>query len=214
MVEDSGISQSEKSDDDSAELMFRIADGDHNAFTTLVRRHTQNYFALAYRTLQNQADAEDVVQTVFIKLWQNPSSWQPGKSRFTTWFYRVVLNACYDQTRKSKKFVQQSYAESDLLSHTLEYENEELENSQNMEWRQSCLEIALSKLPASQRDAINLVVYSELQQQQAADIMGVSLKALESLLIRAKRSLKKRIKTMQVEQSSQTGSLVRAAGDR
>jgi len=214
MAEGSVISTFQKAGDCNTKLMACIAGGDHAAFTVLVQRHTQNYFALAYRTLQNQADAEDVVQTAFIKLWQNPSSWRPDKSKFTTWFYRVVLNACYDQLRKSKNFVQQGDVESDLISHTIECENEELESLQNLEWRQNCLEIGLSKLPASQRNAINLVVYSELQQQQAADVMGVSLKALESLLIRAKRSLKKRMKKMQVEQSSPIGNLVRTARNR
>ena len=193
--------------------MTRIAGGDDSAFTVLVRRHTQNYFALAYRTLQNQADAEDVVQTAFIKLWQNPSSWRSDKSRFTTWFYRVVLNACYDHLRKSPSFAQQSDVEIEPLSRAVDCERIQLENTQHLEWQQNCLELGLSNLPASQRDAINLVVYSELRQQQAADVMGVSLKALESLLVRAKRSLKKAIVKMQAEQYSTTNDLVRVVGD-
>ena len=214
MLESSTISAAQKVGGCNAELMSRIAGGDHTAFTVLVHRHTQNFFDLAFRTLRNQADAEDVVQTAFIKLWQNPSSWQPDNGRFTTWFYRVVLNACYDQLRKSKRFVSHSDAEIEPLLPTVECENKDFESLKDLEWRQNCLEIGLSKLSAAQRDAINLVVYSQLQQQQAADTMGVSLKALESLLVRAKRSLKKTVRKLHTEQYSSARGLVRAAVDR
>ena len=69
-------------------------------------------------------------------------------------------------------------------------EEEILEMKQSERWQQQTLEYAFSQLPLSQQDALNLVVYCELPQKQAAEIMGVSLKALESLLVRAKRSMR------------------------
>ncbi|MBE9531735.1 MAG: sigma-70 family RNA polymerase sigma factor, partial [Proteobacteria bacterium] len=69
----------------------------------LVKRDTPRYYGLAYRTLFNKIDAEEVVQEAFLKLWQKPEAWDRGKgTKFSTWFYRVVANICIDRNRKKK----------------------------------------------------------------------------------------------------------------
>ena len=176
----------ELSDDD---LMPLVASGNHDAFAELVTRHTQRFFLLAFRSLQNKSDAEDVVQSAFVKLWQMPLGWDSSKSQFTTWFYRVIVNACHDFRRKHARVIplEQSLLES--ATPQVGCEQSRLEDQQYLRWQQNCVEAAISRLPASQRDALNLVVYCELPQKQAAQVMGVSLKALESLLVRAKKSM-------------------------
>ncbi len=176
-------------------LMRSIRNGNHQAFAELVSIHTERFFALAYRTLQHQSDAQDVVQSVFIKLWKNPCAWEAGKSLFTTWFYRVTLNACYDHQRKFNRMVPTT---AEILESTMPPSEDVqtlLERKQEISYQQARLEIAIAKLPSSQRDALNLVVYSELPQKQAAEVMGVSLKAIESLLVRAKKSIKISVNT-------------------
>jgi RNA polymerase sigma-70 factor (ECF subfamily) len=180
------------------ELVHLIRQGSHEAFTEIVGRHTQRFFALAFRTLQNKSDAEDVVQACFIKFWQRPQLWQEGKSQFTTWFYRVVINACRDLQRRSPKLAYESIDDLDALLPRTQSEELLAEEIQNQTNRQRYVELALSKLIESQREAINLVVYCELPQRQAAEILGLSVKALESLLIRAKRNLKQTIKEYQL----------------
>jgi RNA polymerase sigma-70 factor (ECF subfamily) len=89
--------------------------------------------------------------------------------------------------------------EPDVFEATMSHfpsEESQASDKQDQRWRQYCLESGIRDLPSSQRDALNLVVYSELPQKQAADILGVSLKALESLLIRAKRNLNKHIELL------------------
>jgi RNA polymerase sigma-70 factor (ECF subfamily) len=83
-------------------------------------------------------------------------------------------------------------------------EQANLEQQEHRRWQQRCLEIAIAELPASQRDAINLVVYSELPQKQAAQIMGISLKALESLLVRAKTGMTKSVNKMREQSDLRT----------
>ena len=183
------------------QLMRLICAGDHDAFAKLVGQHTQRFFSLAFYTLQHRSDAEDVVQGAFVKLWQKPDAWQPQKSRFTTWFYRVILNACYDHQRKAKRLVNFDQQALEGISEPGSSEQSRLEQQQILSWQQANLETAIAKLPASQRDALNLVVYSELPQKQAAQVMGVSLKALESLLVRAKRSVRKTIEQTQASES-------------
>ena len=89
-----GIETKEFTDE---ELMGRIRNGDRDAFSELVMRHTKKYYSLAYRMLSSREEAEDIVQESFLILWTNPASWDSGRqAKFTTWFYRVVWNACID----------------------------------------------------------------------------------------------------------------------
>ncbi len=175
---------------DDASLIALVCQSNQTAFAELVRRHTDRFFALAYRTLGDQSDAEDIVQTAFIKLWQQrPDAWQAGRSKFTTWFYQIILNACRDFLRKHKR---QTVTSSEIIesqSDAVESEQQLAEQRQGDKQRQAILHEGLRSLSASQRDAINLVVYCELPQRQAAEIMGISIKALESLLQRAKKRL-------------------------
>ena len=171
-----------------ASLMRLVCSGKHDAFTEIVSRHTDRYFSLAFRTLQNAGDAEDVVQNAFIKLWQEPSKWNSEKSQFTTWFYRVVINACHDHIRKYKHQVLASEGAIEAASESVVSEQSALEQNQMDHLQRQKLSQAIMALPSSQRDAINLVVYSALPQKQVAEIMGISVKAVESLLVRAKPS--------------------------
>jgi RNA polymerase sigma-70 factor (ECF subfamily) len=164
------------------ELMILIKAFDHDAFSTLVTRHTDRFYALSYRTLFNQSDAEDIVQESFLKLWRNPRLWKDKKhSKFTTWFYRIIVNACYDLNKKKSSqeisFVVDDYEQAE--------ENEDLLHQQL-----SAIEIALSNLPERQRTALNLCFYEGLSNAEAADVMGIRLKALQSLIMRGKTSLK------------------------
>jgi len=181
------------------ELVALIVKGDHDAFAEIVAKHTDRFLTLAFRTLHNKDDAEDVVQAAFIKLWQKPQSWNSDKSQFTTWFYRVIINACHDYYRKQKRNIDIDEQVFDRILEPIDSEQITLEQHQFDCQRKRLLEIAISKLPASQKDALNLVVYSELPQKQAAEIMNISLKALESLLVRAKRSMAKTVAELQTK---------------
>lgn len=180
------------------QLVQRIGKGDHQAFAELVKRHTDRFYQLAFYTLKNKSDADDVIQTVFIKLWQSPQKWNVKKSQFTTWFYRVVLNACHDLIRKQNNYQQletniKVAHEQDNIAYlsrqTVGGEEERLSDNQQQAYRQQSLEYAIAQLPQAQRDAINLVVYTGLPQKQTAEILSITVKALESLLFRAKKNI-------------------------
>lgn len=184
------------------ELAAFIVQGNDQAFSELVSRHTDRFFALAYRTLQNQGDAEDVVQAAFIKFWQRPQLWNSDKSKFTTWFYRVIINACHDLRRRG---VKQKSLEVTLAQETISSvssEEQGIEKRQAERWRKNCIESGIRSLPAAQRDALNLVVYCEVAQKEAAEILGIKLKALESVLYRAKRNLIEHVEKASTERSA------------
>jgi RNA polymerase sigma-70 factor (ECF subfamily) len=173
---------------DDHELLALIQDGNGQAFATLVERHTERFYRLAYRYLQSKAAAEDVVQDAFLKLWENPAIWQPERnSKFTTWFYRVVVNLCLD-LRKRKTPVALD-EEIPLID-----DREPVDDTMVKIQEQKALEREIAALPERQRMALNLCFDEGLSNQEAAAVMGVKLKALQSLVMRAKTTLKERMR--------------------
>lgn len=173
---------------DDHELLALVQEGSGQAFSTLVERHTERFYRLAYRFLQNKAAAEDVVQDAFLKLWENPTIWQPDRnSKFTTWFYRVVVNLCLDLRKKKGAVALDNTME---LTDDRESAVETLVRSEE----QRVLEKEIAALPERQRAALNLCFDEGLSNQEAAEIMGLNLKALQSLIMRAKTTLKERMK--------------------
>jgi RNA polymerase sigma-70 factor (ECF subfamily) len=173
---------------DDHELLAHVKKGNGQAFAVLVERHTERFYRLAYRYLQSKAAAEDVVQDAFLKLWENPATWQPERnSKFTTWFYRVVVNLCLD-LRKKKGAV--------VLDNTMELidDRESVDESIMRAQEQHMLEKEIAALPERQRAALSLCFDEGLSNQEAAEIMGLNLKALQSLIMRAKTTLKERMK--------------------
>jgi len=175
-------------DQDDHELLALIQAGNGRAFALLVERHTERFYRLAYRYLQSKEAAEDMVQDAFLKLWENPALWQPErKSKFTTWFYRVVVNLCLDLRKKKKP----AALDDDLpVIDDREPADKMLIRAQE----QRVLEKEIAALPERQRQALNLCFAEDLSNQEAADIMGLKLKALQSLIMRAKTTLKERMK--------------------
>jgi len=165
-------------------LMGRITSGDQQAFAVLVRRHTTLFFSAAYRMCGQTDEAEDIVQEAFLKLWDKPEGFDKTKgTKFTTWFYRVITNLAIDKNRRKKPMASPEIL--DVMADTTPHaETRMLEKEQN-----TALEHAIQALPERQKTALNLCFYEGLTNKEAADIMGVGLKALESLLIRAKKAL-------------------------
>ena len=175
-------------DKDDQELLALVQDGSHQAFAELVERHTARFYRLAYRYVQNRETAEDLVQDAFLGLWENPASWRPDRnSKFTTWFYRVVVNLCLDWQKKKRPMP----LDEDL---PLVDEREPVDEAMIRIQEQRLLEKEIAALPERQRTALNLCFDEGLTNQEAAESMGVNLKALQSLIMRAKTTLKERLK--------------------
>lgn len=166
------------------ELMEFILNGNHDAFAELVTRHTDKFYSLAYRTLFDKGDAEDVVQECFLKLWDKPKMWSSEKeAKFTTWFYKIIMNACLDGNKKKRPFRLDDNI--DVADDSPDVEKELYEKA-----KIKAVEFYFRKLPKRQQTALNLCFYQGLSNNDAAEIMGLKLKALQSLLMRAKTSLK------------------------
>jgi RNA polymerase sigma-70 factor (ECF subfamily) len=187
MQEALNLIKDEEAGADDAQLLACIKKGEHGAFAILVRRYSLRYYRIAYRFMVNRAEAEDVVQDAFLKLWENPESWNPAKnSAFTTWFYRVVVNLCLDRNKRKKPLP---------MIDEMQFADESITQEENMIERQNemLIEKYIAALPERQRVALNLCFYEGVSNQEAAEIMGLRLKALQSLLMRAKLTLKEKL---------------------
>jgi len=165
-------------------LIDQIQEGNHEAFVELVDRHSKRFYSISYRLLFSKSDAEDVVQQAFLKLWEKRLFWdQNKKAKFTTWFYRVVVNLCLDHNRKKKAMP--------LLEEAEPVDKQEGQEVLLDEKRkQILLARFVQELPERQRLALNLCFYENLSNKEAAEIIGIKVKALQSLIMRAKTTLK------------------------
>ncbi len=171
-----------------ADLMALVADGDQQAFALLVNRHLPRAYAIARRVLSNQADAEDAAQEAFSKVWTHARDWQPARASFSTWFYRILVNASLDLARHHGGG--RELADSDNLLAELIDPQPELAISHAQAYEAEAIQQAVQRLPAEQRMAVVLCYFEAHSNPQAAQLMGLHLKALEGLLGRARKQLR------------------------
>ena len=173
-------------------LMVRVGHGDHEACRTLVERHLGRIVAFAARTLGSRSEAEDVAQEVFLRLWTSARRWRTGEGRLTTWLHRVAMNLCLDRIARRREAPLEAAVEpvDPRPGAPLLLERQALGRRVDEE---------LAALPAQQRIAITLCHYQDLRNIEAADVMGISVEALESLLARGRRTLRARLRAVAAE---------------
>ncbi len=164
-------------------LLVLFANGEPAAARALTLRLTPKAFGHAVRLLGNRAEAEDVAQEALLRLWRVAPEWRQGEAKVTTWLYRVVANLCTDRLRRSGRGV--------ALDAVPEPEDEARGPLDKMqaEARAEALQTALDGLPDRQRQAVVLRHIEGLANPEIAEIMEISVDAVESLTARGKRAL-------------------------
>ena len=170
-------------EDPDLALLLRVGRGDAAAARAMVARKLPRLLALATRMLGDAAEAEDVAQESFMRLWRQASGWRAGGARFDTWLHRVALNLCYDRLRRRREIVVEAVPDRPDPGPAPDAGVEERDSS-------SRVAVALQALPERQREAIVLAYYLEMSNIEAASAMDISVEALESLLSRARRKLR------------------------
>ena len=163
--------------------MAQVVQGDRDAFASLVRRHLDAIHAFNCRLTGNAEDAADLAQETFLRVWHRGRTWQPGRVKFATWLHRIARNLCVDLHRRRKKAepLDQAVADDDGLR----------PNQAPAEQRlAAALSRHLAALPERQRTALMLCHHQGMSNRDAAQVLGVSVDALESLLARGRRTLR------------------------
>ena len=166
--------------------MRRIRSRDRGAFGLLLDRHLAGVQAYAFRMTDNRADAEDIAQETFLRVWDRARTFQEGRVRVSTWLYRIAHNLCVDAFRRRRDVVE------DGLESLADDRYAGLSGS-IAEERRAAVRAAVAELPERQRAALVLCQLQGWSNRDAAVVLEVSVDALESLVARARRALKKRL---------------------
>lgn len=170
-----------------AELIRKAAAGQEAAVRALVAQHLGPVTRFAYRMLRDAAEAEDVAQDTFLRLWKELPSWEP-RAKLTTWLHRVAHNLCIDRLRSLRRERLGDEAEAPDPSAGAAAMLEEHQRSHAMAR-------AIESLPDRQRAAVTLVYQQGLSNREAASVIGVEVDGLESLLSRGRLNLRKLLGT-------------------
>jgi len=176
------------------ELIVHLQQGDEQAFKKLVEEWQDMVYNTAVGIVQNEDDADDITQDVFIQVYQSVSSFK-GESKFSTWLYRIVISKALDHIKKKKRkkrfaFVQTLFGtagEEEIHPEEFNHPGVVMENKE----RAAELFKAMEQLPDNQRIAFTLHKLEAQKHQDIAAIMNLSLTAVESLIARAKGNLRK-----------------------
>ena len=178
------------------ELVLLLQQGDESAFKKLVDEWQSMVYNTAVSIVQNEDDADDITQEVFIQVYQSVGSFK-GDSKFSTWLYRVTVSKALDHEKKKKRkkrfgLVQSLFGgDGEEQIHAVEFNHPGVQ----LEKKEKAGELfnALKLLPDKQRIAFTLHKLEGQSYQEVAEIMKTTLYAVESLMGRAKINLKKEL---------------------
>lgn len=170
------------------EWMARIRDGDMEAFRHLVETHQARVIGTISKMLGSDAEAEDLAQQVFIRVWKSAPRYRPT-AKFTTWLFRITRNLVFNELRRKRHFVDQA----EEMPEPAERRDQEPDQVLMEGELQSAIQAAINRLPESQRLAIILRRYEEMPYEEIATVMGTTVPAVKSILFRARAELRERL---------------------
>lgn len=178
--------------------MLEFTRGNTSAFEQIMKKYKGLVINIAYRFIQNRAEAEDTAQEVFLRVYDSAKKYKP-KAKFSTWIYKITVNICLNKFR-SKKYLQTVSLDKPISAKGNEIIPEIPDpayvhpsvNSEKKELNRLVKE-AMSSLPINQRMAVILQKYEGLSYREISEIMGCSTSAVDSLLQRAKQNLKRKL---------------------
>jgi RNA polymerase sigma-70 factor, ECF subfamily len=189
---------SAQSDPDAA-LMLRVKRGDRAAFAELVDKYKQPVMNFVFRSLRDEAEAEDLAQNVFLQVYKSRSRYKQT-AKFSTWLFTIARNLCLNELRRRSRHPAESLEETHA-------ENEDQPARQFEDKSQIAapdkvlhgelaqkIEEALAELPENQRSAILLCRQDDLSYEEIARILRCSLSATKSLIHRGRETLKEKLK--------------------
>jgi len=173
------------------DLALLVRKRDELAFETLLTRHEERVFHLALRIVGRAEEARDVAQEVFLGYWEDPGAYRPT-AKFTTWLYRVTSNRSISHLRSRSIRRIFSFSDNDPTEVAPD-PDESADDRVVREERDATLSNEINRLPPRQRAALHLRYEVGLPVIEVAESLGISFKSAESLLFRAKSTLRDRL---------------------
>jgi len=185
--------------DPDAALMLRVKQGDTGAFAQLVDKYKQPVINLAWRTLRDLTEAEDLAQNVFVQVFKSARRYE-ASAKFSTWLFTITRNLCLNEIRRRARHpaesLDQTHAESDEQPvHQIEDKTVPSAPQQLLRGElEEKISEALADLPENQRTALLLCRQEDLSYEEIAKVLGCSLSATKSLIHRGRETLKLKLK--------------------
>jgi RNA polymerase sigma-70 factor, ECF subfamily len=172
-------------------LMALASDGDSAAFEELVERHQRLVVGTVSRMLGNHADAEDIAQQVFVRVWKSAKRYVP-RAKFTTWLLKITRNLVFNELRRRSRHAQVSLqSDTEEEERPIRDEHAIAPDASMLEQElQKAIDAAIVRLPETQRMAVILRRYEELSYEEIAETLDQSVSAVKSLLFRARTELR------------------------
>lgn len=185
--------------DPDAALMLRVKQGDAAAFAQLVDKYKRPVMNLAYRTVRDLTEAEDIAQNVFVQVYKSAGRYEPT-AKFSTWLFTIARNLCLNEIRRRSRHpaesLDQTHAEADdqplhqIADNRVASPPEQLLHGE----LEDKIAQALAELPENQRTALLLCRQEDLSYEEIAEVLGCSLSATKSLIHRGRETLKLKLK--------------------
>ncbi len=173
-------------------LMRAVARGDQRALRSLMERHMLRSIRLAARVAGNAADADEIGQEAFVRVWRHAARYDARRGRFSTWLYQIVTNLALDRRRKRQ------YAPLDEAGEVADGKPAVDEVLIDREKRLLAQQ-AIDALPERQRAALILFHLEGLSGRESAAVLGVTEKGLESLLSRGRAACREFVRMRRTE---------------
>ncbi|MGK7394000.1 MAG: RNA polymerase sigma factor [Candidatus Cyclobacteriaceae bacterium M3_2C_046] len=179
------------------ELVEGIKQHDQESFRQVVEKYQRMVFTTCMGVVHDQADAEDLTQDVFVEVYQSIDKFRQ-ESRLSTWIYRIAINKSLNLARKKKtrgwiKRIENFMSgETNKAYEVPDQDPQPSDQLQNKE-QAAVLHQTIDALPENQRVAFTLHKYDDLSYKEIAEVMDLSLSAVESLIHRARKNLQKKL---------------------
>lgn len=169
-----------------ADLINKLRSGDEDAYRVLLDRHLHSLNSYVMRMMASSADAEDIVQETFVRLWTHAAKYDPKVAKLSTWLHNIAHNLVIDHFRKHNRLVLEEQPEDFAEDAPATRPIDHLIDENTSKAVSSCL----MQLPERQRSAIIMCHYQGMSNKDAAEILDVSVDAVESLMARGRRKLR------------------------
>jgi RNA polymerase sigma-70 factor (ECF subfamily) len=178
--------------------MARIKTGDHEALRELIETHQHRVIGTAAKMLGDEADAEDIAQQVFVRLWKSAGRYEPT-AKFTTWLYKITRNLVFNELRRRKRHPARSLDqpldpnEPDRTLQAADPNTKAPSTTLLDAEMQAAIQRAIDELPETQRMAIVLRRYDDISYEEIGEVLDLSVPAVKSVLFRARTELRAKL---------------------
>jgi RNA polymerase sigma-70 factor (ECF subfamily) len=180
------------------ELMLRVKEGDTEAFAALVEIHQHRVVGTVAKMLGDDAEAEDVAQQVFVRVWRSAGRYEPT-AKFTTWLFTILRNLVFNELRRRKRHPvtsldQPLHPDDERPRDTADTRAKTPEATLLDGEMMTAIQRAIDELPETQRLAVIMRRYDETPYEEIAEVLDLTVPAVKSLLFRARTELREKLK--------------------